>query len=307
MNVREWLLEGNPAIANLVRRRLLNEDIPLQNVGFIEKHLEGFDAKTNRFGGGVYGPKWVSTHYTMVDLTALEVAPNTPEYQAALKTLMTHEWPGRMPLGVYHIDLCIPGMVLEMLTYAGIRQPIIEEMIDYILDFQLPDGGWNCRLEGGVEPAVSSVHTTINVLEGLVGYAERGYQHRLHDVNTAIDQGIETLLRRELIYKKNTKEPIHPFMTRAHYPPRWKHDYVRGLCLLTRRKHPYDVRIEDALKRLMAQMRKGRMLKGETISGRIAFPLETERFGRINTLRALEVLKHYDPHAYHQALTTSVD
>ena len=307
MNVREWLLEGDPAIANLVRRRLLNEDTPRQNVGFIKKHLERFDTKTNRFGGGVYGPKWVSTHYTMVDLTALEVDPSTSEYQAALKTLMTHEWPGRMPPGVYHIDLCIPGMVLEMLTYAGITDSIIEEMIDYILDFQMPDCGWNCRLEGGAEPSMSSVHTTINVLEGLVGYAERGYQYRLYDVNTAIDQGIETLLTRELMYKKNTKEPIHPFMTRAHYPPRWKYDYVRGLCLLTRRKHPCDERIEDALKRLKEQMRKGRMLKGETIPGRIAFPLETERFGRINTLRALEVLKHYDPHAYHQALTTTLD
>ncbi len=307
MNVREWLLSGDKAVAALVRRHLLNEMVPHDNTGLIEKHLQRFDPVTARFGGGVYGPKWVSTHYTMVELTALEVDPNTREYQAGLKTLMTHLWPGRLPRGVYHIDLCIPGMVLEMLAYAKVDDNIIEEIIDYLLDFQMPDGGWNCRIEGEKKPRVSSVHTTINVLEGLVRIAQGAHTHRIDEVNHAINRGIESLLTRNLIYKKGTKAPIHHFMTRAHYPPRWKYDYLRGLVLLANHNHPNDPRMHDALERLRAQMIKGRFLRGKTIPGVIAFTLEEGRFGRFNTLRALRVLKRYDETAFHQALTTHAD
>jgi hypothetical protein len=42
-------------------------------------------------------------------------------------------------------DLCVSAMILSICSYAQIRSPKINEIVDYILDKQYLDGGWNCR------------------------------------------------------------------------------------------------------------------------------------------------------------------
>jgi hypothetical protein len=68
----------------------------------------------------------------------------------------------------FFIFLCC-GMALNYLSYFNVHQAKLESIIDIILEQQLKDGGFNCRLNrSGAK--YSSLHTTISVLEGILEY-----------------------------------------------------------------------------------------------------------------------------------------
>ena len=149
---------------------------------------------------------------------------------------------------------------------------------------------------------MTNLEWLLNVLEGLVEYVQRGYLYRLDEVQAAIERGIQVLMARQLIYKKNTDTPIHPSMTEHHYPARWKYDYLRILELLARIGHPYQKEMEPALSVLKGHLKNGKLTKGTRISGLTHFKLETEKYGRFNTFRAYVVLKAYYPEVYQNCI-----
>lgn len=294
MKVIEWLCQGNPVIKRLTETYLLNQHIPYDDQGFIQDYLNLYDHDKHMFGGGVYSPKWISTHYTMLELKYMEIDPNHPVYQDALNTLITHEW---KPKGIYHHDrhqdMCVIGMLVSLLTYGKLRDERIYDMIDYILDHIFLDGGWNCEWERKPAPKISSVHTTLSVLEGLRDYEMNGYQYRIDEVKIAMLNGIECLLKRHLYKAHDTQEPIHHAMIKPSYPPRWKYDILKALEFLASVSYPDDLRLTSAINLLVKQMHGPLMLKGSQIPGKIHFPLEEGSYGRFNTLRMLKVLKHF--------------
>ena len=306
MNVIEWLCRGDDTVQRLTKKYLCDEPVDTQDSGFIKRHLDAFDSERALFGGGLYGPKWISTQYTLLELVDMEADPNSAVFQSAVHTLRNRLWPKWMKKGVYHIDLCIAGMLLKVFSYAKTGRQEAEEIIDYIMMFQMRDGGWNCRLEGDKKPNCSSVHTTINVLEGLLAYTHTSWQYKKNECVKAMESGSEVLLERQLFHQKGTNIPLQAHMTKAHFPPRWKYDYLRALVWFADKKHPADERMKPAFELLYKQMEKGRMLRGTAISGKRRFSLENEHYGRFNTLRALKVLKQYDQSTYDKIIAMSI-
>jgi hypothetical protein len=303
MNNLQWLLNGDPVIVHLVNRHLLNQNCHATNKGFIQRYLKLFDTQTLKWGDGFYGPKWISTNYTLLDLKYMEILPKTPEYQISLINYFNHYWSKYIDkFGILTLDLCIAGMFISLLSYGKIIDNRINQLIDYILDYSMCDGGWNCLWNHQRNPHISSVHTTINVLEGLVEYINQNYEYRRSEVKTAIECAINTLLSRQLIYKKNTSTLIHTDMANHHFPYRWKYDYLRILELLAKQKFAHCLEMKSALDLLENKLKRGKLTKGSTISGLIHFPLETETYGRFNTLRAYIVLKFYRPNLYDQLI-----
>ncbi len=303
MRVLDWLLAGDEVVAALARRRLLELPSQHDNKGYIERYLKRFDPKTNLWGGGVYIPKWISTHYTMMELKSMEIRPETKAYQDALCVLLDRLWHNRTILKKHkHLDMCIAGMLLNLACYGKTPVSDLKSLVDYVLRFQMPDGGWNCEFEKRPSLEKSSVHTTICVLEGLLEYANEEHPYRHLEVKRALEDGCELLLRRRIYQKLSLDEPIDPKMAKATYPPRYKYDYLRALEFFANKNHPYDERMDDALALLKASMRKGFMLRGEKLPGRTHFPLEEGRYGRFNTLRALYVLKTYDTEYYREVV-----
>lgn len=303
MHIIDYLLSGDEVTTHLTKKHLLNLSSSHLDQGYVKRYLDLFDTMTARWGKGVYGPKWISTHYTITELKYMEVSPNHPYYQSGLKTLMDGEW---VDHGMYsktrHQDMCIVGMLVNFISYGKVSDPKLDEMIDYILAHQFDDGGWNCMWDSGKKPKISSVHTTLSVLEGLSEYVKNNYSYRLTEVKNAISRGIECLLSRDLYKQKRDGEIIHHSMVELHYPPRWKYDILRVLEYLADIKHPYDLRMEDAIQILISQMKNGFMPKGSRISGLIHFPLESERFSRFNTIRTLKVLKLYKNDLYKELI-----
>jgi hypothetical protein len=303
----EWLLNGNIVIVNLVKKYLLDEHANSNNQGFIEQYLKKIDHKTLKWGNGFYGPKWISTHYTLLDLKYMEIMPDTKLYKDSLVHYVNHFWNQYIiRLGIDTMDLCITGMMIHLLAYAKIQDERIHDMIDYILSKAMPDGGWNCLWNHVSKPAISSVHTTINVLEGLSEYVKNQYSYRQEEVKQILDQGINCLLERQLYYTKNGQKVIHPSMAKHHFPPRWKYDYLRVLEFLAKYQYPYTANMKNALDLLESHLKRGKLSKGSTLSGRIHFPLEDQYYGRFNTLRAYIVLKFYRPQAYEQYIQLNV-
>ena len=94
-----------------------------------------------------------------------------------------------------------------------------------LLADQLPDGGWNCEVENGA--TVSSVHSTIGVLEGLLLH-ERATGGTPASI-AARERGEEYLLERRLYWRKSTGEPMDPEFGMFSFPTRWHYDVLRAL------------------------------------------------------------------------------
>ena len=123
------------------------------------------------------------------------------------------------------VEPCINGNVLASGAYFG---QDMRALVDRLLGEQLADGGWNCEVENGA--TVSSFGTTINVLEGLLGF-ERANGGSA-DVTAARRRGQEYLLERGLLRRKSTGELIDPDFSRFSFPTWWHYDVLRGLDYL---------------------------------------------------------------------------
>ncbi|MCE5343887.1 MAG: hypothetical protein LLF96_09965 [Eubacteriales bacterium] len=151
--VIRWLLEGDVAVQYQTHRDLLGSPPEitqaLQNriasEGFGKRFIEKRDVQTGLWGNGVYSPKWISMHYTLLDLKNLGIAPACPPYVDSVTTLLNWLWEcGERSKRHRYTDLCVSAMLLGMCAYGGVQSPKLAEIVNYLLDKQYPDGGWNC-------------------------------------------------------------------------------------------------------------------------------------------------------------------
>ena len=298
MTILDWLLSGDPAVKRLTMKYLLDQNPAYTDEGWIEAYLNRFDPEAGRWGRGIYGPKWISTFYTMRDLYHLEIDPDNPVYQAGLETLLQHMW---NPAKTLEKDICVVAMLACLVTHGRRSSRQLDEMLYYLLQNQQPDGGWNCNSLSG-KTLKSSVHTTLSVLEAFAEYESQGHKTHLPAIEEQTKYGQEYLLRKHLFRRELDKSMIVPYITQFHFPPRWKYDLLRVLYYFASLEFPLDARMEEGLSILREKMKKGYLTKGSTHSGRLHFKLEQARSGRMNSLRGLIVLKYYDFACYEQLL-----
>lgn len=312
-----WLLEGDVSVQYQTHRTLLGSDAatlaPLRALiateGWGARLLAGRDPATGTWGGGLYSPKWVSTHYTLLELVGLGVDPAVPEVRASAGVLLDGLWPGpegRARKRDSPLDTCIAAMLLTIGTYARLGdatlpggrpgRAVLREIVDHLLNVALGDGGWNCRWWRG-ENRHSSLHTTISALEALREWEESGDSYRAADARAAAERAWEFLLRHRMYRSERTGEAIDEAMTRLPYPGRWHYDVLRGLDYLASVGAPWDERMRGALDLVLAKRRSdGKWPVQRPYSGTVHFTMEkTGGPSRWNTLRALRVVQAYFP------------
>lgn len=304
MKLLDWLLSGDITINQLVKRDLLEESIDFLDEGLINEFLVRFDPDKQMWGGGIYGPKWISTTYTLLDLMYLGVSRTNEYVQQGARHAIVSLWPHPGPYkNKRYLDMCIAGMLVTIASYANVEETKLHELIDYILSHAFPDGGWNCCFDSMYHtPKSSSLHTTINVLEGLYQYEQFGNTYRMNEIKTQVDNAKEFILKKRLFRSVRTGEVIHPDMSEIHFPYRWKYDCFRALEYFARTNSPYDERMNEAMERLRTKLNTHPMPKGNPISGLTHFQLETTRYSRFNTYRACYILKKYDSRYYQEVL-----
>ena len=270
------------------------------------------------WGGGIYGPKWISTTYTMLTLRRIGLPADNEQAHRGCQQLLER---GQYEDGGINFwssqvisEACVTGMVLSILAHFRVADPYLDSMTDHLLSRQMPDGGWNCNDHKG--DTHSSFHTTLSVLEGLLEYQRSRSDLRI-DVESARLQAHEFLLLHRLYKSHRTGEVVSPRMTRMPYPPRWFYDFLKALDYFQdfyrwradqpalfedqerqdlERSHDHDIRFLDAINLLKNKQKsngKWNMMRGP--SGRIYFDMEKAgKPSRWNTLRALRVLKWWE-------------
>jgi hypothetical protein len=297
-----WLLDGDVAIQFQVYRDLLGEHRPdlrarIANEGWGAAFLARQNAD-GHWGRGFYQPKWISSHYTLLDLMHLHLSPNHPAPQRAIDRILTENLgadggvnPGKT---IPQSDVCVNGMFLNYACYFGTYQEVLRVIIDFIIDQWMPDGGFNCRSNrsGAVH---SSLHSTISVLEGLLEYECGGYTYRLDELRRIALQAQEFILQHRLFRSDHTGEVIDKRFLLLSYPPRWYYDVLRALDYFRAAGTPYDPRMADAFEILVNKRRSdGRWPLQGKHPGQTHFEMEPGgKPSRWNTLRTLRVLRYY--------------
>lgn len=299
----QWLLDGDISIQYQVYRDLLDEDKPELRREIHKKGWAGnFISKQNddgHWGRGYYNPKWISTHYTLLDLRNLWVDPGVPSIRKIITKILKEEKGrdgGINPSGtINNSDVCINGMALNFCSYFSADQDSLNSVIDFILSQKMPDGGYNCQLnrKGAVH---SSLHSTISVLEGMREYIRNNYTYRIEDIMNAEREGQEFILSHRLYRSDKTGRIIKESFLRFPYPYRWYYDILRALDYFRIAGSEFDIRMNDAIETVRDKKDENYKWKlNAKYPGKEHLSMEKPgNTSRWNTLRAWRVLKWFN-------------
>lgn len=301
MDVVAWLLAGDPAIAWQTMRDLTGatpnviaaerRKVPHEGIGATILASQGPDGPWHLADE----PDWLPTLYTMLLLRSTGADPFDPLVASAVARLEAgYEWDEEFrdkPDKTFfegETEPCINGGILAL--GASFGRPC-ESLARRLLRDQLVDGGWNCDAP---QSAVSSYHSTICVLEGLLAF-ERAVDGDA-DVATARRRGENYLLDRSLFKRLSTGEPASAAFGRFAFPPRYHYDVLRGLDYLRDAGLEPSPRLREAVALVRAKAGPdGRWPLDASYAEALAVPIG-ETLGepsRWNTLRAMRVLHHF--------------
>ena len=313
----DWLLEGDPAIRWQVLDDLVHA--PAEEVARERARVatEGWGARLlglrdpdGQWAGGACFPRqvvedwqagiepdfsvsqpWTSTLPSLVLLRDLGLDPASPAARETIALVAQNcrwEHDGQAFFDG-EVEPCINGRTLTVGAYFGAD---VDGLATSLLGDQLDDGGWNCWADQGA--TVSSFHSTICVLEGLLEYERAGGAVA---VGEARRRGEEYLLERQLSRRRSSGEVAADSWLQFSWPPRWHYDVLRALDYFRRAHDVPDDRLAEAV-RLVRDKRQpdGTWLLENTHPGETHFALEDGdgRPSRWNTLRALRVLDWHD-------------
>lgn len=308
--VISWLLDGDPAIRWQVQRDLLGQPKRVWQAEQARTATEGWgaallahQAADGRWGGGLYSPKWTSSTYTLLALRAIGLPRENPQAQRGAQVLLAGMLGATADDGFRRaaadLDRCIVGMLLQISVYFGIDDDRLEALADNLLAERMPDGAWNCRRLRRPRPTHSSFHTTFNVLEGVRDYLDlRPARGKRRAALLAAEAGALEFMRQHRLYQSHrTGRVANPKFTLLSYPPRWHYDVLRGLVYFAQVGAPRDPRLQAAIDLLLSRRRaEGGWPVQQKYAGRVYFDMEkTGGLSRWNTLRALRVLKWWEP------------
>lgn len=254
--------------------------------------LLSLQADDGQWGGGAYGPKWTSTTYTLLLLRHFGLDPTSRQSRAAVEKIRQSVVMGRAqwPFFEYRGETCITGMCLALSAYFEVAGEGSDQVVDWLLDEQLADGGWNCdTVNGSVR---SSFNTTISALEGLLEYERAGARNG--SVADARSRAHEYLLERRMFRSRATGEVVNPRWKLFSFPPRWHYDVLRGLDYLRDARVPSDERCDEAIALVESKRDKNdRWPLQNHYAGKEHFKMEpgAGKPSHWNTLRALRVLR----------------
>ena len=298
-DVLDWLRAGDPSVAYMAARDLLDEDRPnlralIATEGWgaallAARHADG------HWGRGFYFPKWTSTHYTLLDLANL-ACPPVPAIAGSVNQVLDKVNAGRPSRKSVYTDTCINGMVLSYASRFGAAEDRLAPFVDFLLDDTMPDGGFNCqRARSGAHH--SSLHSTTSVLEGFAAYRAAGHGHRAAEVDAQAEAAREFILIHRFYRSDRTGAVINPAFLNFPVSPRWYYNILRGLDHFAAVGAPYDPRMDDALDVLVSKRGKdGRWKANAAKSGERHVDFEKAgKPSRLVTLAALRVLRTYRP------------
>ena len=296
-SIVNWLLQGDPAIRWQTKRDLLHasaDDVAAERArvtdsGWGRMLLDRQDP-AGTWAGGLYGPKWISTTYTLLLLRRFGLERGHPAALRAVEQIWTgarYFDGGLTPAASIDApEACATSMYLTLARYFGYDDQRVDEAHRWLLANQLADGGWNCRTVRFGDQH-SSFHTTILALEALAQTS----QGPCGELEPAMERGRQFFLSHHLYKSHRDGTVANPAFTKLSFPPRWHYDVLRGLEHFSGVGSSWDDRFADALEIVRRRRRSdGSWPVQNAHPGKVWFDMEkTGGSSRWNTLRALRV------------------
>jgi hypothetical protein len=309
VDVVAWLLEGDPAIRWQVLEDLVGappdvvaaERARIEHEGWGARLLAAEDPDGLWAGGACFpasytgaepGQPWTATMHSLQTLQILGLDPTSAAATRAVSLVAEHgrwEHAGQRYFDG-EVEPCINGRTIDTGAYFGCD---VSGIVERVLGERLPDGGWNCEAEHG--SVRTSFDTTINVLEGLLGF-ERA-TGEAGAVRAARHSGEEYLLQRGLFRRLSTGEVADPGYLQFAFPYYWHYDVLRALDHFRRAGADPDPRMTEAVEVVRSKRQPdGRWLLECIHPGRVHLHLEdgVGAPSRWNTLRAMRVIAWWE-------------
>jgi hypothetical protein len=188
-------------------------------------------------------------------------------------------------------ETCIVSILVRLTSYHGYEAARLDDLVAYLVDQQLADGGWNCAARTD-KSKHSSFHTSIQALEALDAYTSAGGPV---DSSESLQRGHQFFLDHRLYQSHRTGAVAIRGSTRFPAFPEWHFDVLRGLEHFRQSGAPRHERLHEAVEVVQRARRKdGRWPTYSPYPGRHWFQLEPPGASRWNTCRVLPVLRWWD-------------
>jgi hypothetical protein len=292
-----WLLDSDPALRWQVERDVMSEPSVVWEATRARIATEGFGARLlalhdpdGQWAVGAFfpadfdfhgpeaadsaGQPWTATTWTLNSLREWGLDPAVLRERRTAELLAENaRWEyENLPYWGGEVDCCINAWTVANGVWLGTD---VSGIVDWFLEHQLSDGGWNCEWVDG--STRSSFHSTLNALTGL--QANDAATAGTDETCAARRAGEEYLLARRLFRRLSTGEPVAPWVDRLAYPFRWSYnvlnaaEYFRRAWLLDGTGP--DPRMAEAIELIRAARRPdGTLLQSGRQSGRVWFEVD---------------------------------
>jgi hypothetical protein len=134
------------------------------------------------------------------------------------------------------------GNALLAVIRLGLVDDRAERLVERLLHWQWPDGGWNCDKDPSAD--TSSFMETLPPMRALRAWAGLSGDTV---AERAAERAVDVLLERGLYKRRRDGRIIHPEFTKLHYPLYWHYDVLAGLRAIAELGRIDDPRCADAL------------------------------------------------------------
>ena len=133
------------------------------------------------------------------------------------------------------------GTVLSA-VWLGSIDSHVEQLVELLLKWQWPDGGWNCDKKPQAHH--SSFYESLIPLRGMNAYAMATGDPM---VQKSVERALELFLSHKLYKRSSNGEVIEEAFTKLAFPPYWRYDILASLIAINEVGHLGDPRCKDAL------------------------------------------------------------
>ena len=276
--IRSLLASENPSIRWKVRVGALGEDPSSRGIRALQDEIRGSPlvrallSRRDR-AGEIHAKrdpydKWQGAHWVLAALAEVGHPPGDEtllplrnqvfalwlgddffrEFEAASRAQSYRESGVPVMRGRHRRCGSQQGNALLSATRLGLDDADSERLVERLLHWQWPDGGWNCDREPTAD--TSSFMETLLPMRGLALYGKKTKNRRAVQ---AAAKASEVFLSRQLFKRRSNGRVIAEAFTKLHYPLYWHYDVLGGLRAMAELGRLDDPRCAAALDLLEAK------------------------------------------------------
>ena len=194
--------------------------------------------------------KFCGAHWVLAALADLGYPPGDkslfPLRDQVLEWMTSEEYETRLirrrKNGPVRIHGSLDGNAIYAILTLGLDDPRVSKLVGHLLDYQWPDGGWNCDVDA--KGTASSFDETWLPLRALALHARLAANR---GSRVAAKRAAEVFLSRRLCWRMSDGRVIKQSYLNLCYPAYWHYGILSGLKVMAEAGCINDPRCKDAL------------------------------------------------------------